>query len=258
MNKTTEEKQEFVTRLFENKTLFEKEVLRAESESDRAEIMKILAVSLVRETLREELNFLYIKNFSDFSLIPIKNILFKEVANEWLHYALDVLHLTRQEALQVIQEKVRIQFILSIVHSYLQKYKSYIFEEVADTFIELVSTIPHAKTGSLLIEEVFNSSLILNEKLLSVHNFEQLWRRVKAANNSKNVDVNRIKMKINEISTSLCEKNLDIEKKESHIKLLEQYKLKLEKINSATLEKFDGALKRVKESMVNSMSSMNL
>lgn len=252
MNKSTLEKEEFTVRLFSNKSLFEEEILRAKSDADRADIMKILAVHLVRDALKEELNFLYIKNFSDFTLFPIKNILFKEIANEWLVYALEILHYSRDEALHELQDKRRVQFILSIVHQYLQKYQHFIFEEIVDTFFELVSTYPHAKSAKPLVEEVFQSHFI-NTKLLPIHNFEQLHIKVKAANNSKNMDINKMNIKIKEVNEALAEKTLDTQKKTSLLKLLEQYKLKLDKINHETLEKFDATLKRFKDTMVYSM-----
>ncbi|MCX6051506.1 MAG: hypothetical protein NTZ60_03240 [Campylobacterales bacterium] len=256
MNKTTLEKEEFTVRLFSSKSLFEEEILRAKSDAHRAEIMKILAVHLVRDALKEELNFLYIKNLSDFTLVPIKNILFKEIANEWLVFALEILHYSRDEALHELQDKKRVQFILSIVHQYLEKYQHFIFEEIIDTFLELVVAFPHAKNAKPLVEEVFQSHLI-NTKLLPVHNFEQLHTRVKAAINSKNMDINKIHIKMNEINEALAGKNLEIKLKTSLLKTLEQYQLKLDKINHETLEKFDATLKRIKDTMVYSMVNSN-
>ncbi|MFA6195169.1 MAG: hypothetical protein WC656_00835 [Sulfurimonas sp.] len=254
MNKSTLEKEEFTVRLFSSKSLFEEEILRAKSDAHRAEIMKIMAVHLVRDALKEELNFLYIKNFSDFALLPIRNILFKEIANEWLVYALEILHYGRDEALHELQDKKRVQFILSLVHQYLQKYQHFIFEEIADTFLELVSAFPHAKSAKPLVEEVLKSPLI-NAKLLPIHNFEQLHIRVKAAINSKNMDINKIKIKIKEVNEALAEKTLDAQKKISLLKLLEQSQTKLDKINHETLDKFDATLKRVKDTMVYSMAN---
>ncbi|MDO8453917.1 MAG: hypothetical protein Q7S59_05045, partial [Sulfurimonas sp.] len=249
MNKTTEAKKEFVTKLFSNRQLFEREILQIESENDRAEIMKFLAVSLVRETLKEELNFLCMKNFSDFTFAPIKNIIFKEIANEWLTYALEVLHYEREDALQELQEKKRVRLILSIINDYFQKYQNYFFEEIADTFIELVSRTQNSKNSSALIEGIISCDLIANEKLMSVDDFQELWKRVRIANSSKEVDINRIKIKIDEISTLLDEKELDTEKKASLWKSLKEYQSKVNKMMQAKLEKFDRTLKNIKDAM---------
>lgn len=256
MNKSTDEKKEFVTQLFSNQSLFEEEVLRVESDIDRAEIMKLLAVSFVRDTLKEELNFLYIKKISDFTFVPIKNILFKEIANEWLIYASEVLDFSKDNTLQELQDKKRVQFILTIVTLYLKKYQNYIFEEIADTFIELVCESQNSKSKSLLVEEIMSSSLI--EKLLSGHNFQELWKKVRAANSSKNMDIKRIKIKINELYEALEDKNLASEDKDSLLKSLAQYESRLEKITHAKLEKFDRTLKTIKDAMVHSMAKINL
>jgi len=256
MNKTTVQKRAFVIKLFEDRALFEKEILRVESDIDRAEVMKLLAVLLVRETLKEELNFLYIKKISEFTFGPIKNILFKEIANEWLIYSLEMLRYSREEALQELQDKKRVQFILTIVSAYLKKYQYYIFEEIIDTFLELICTTQDSKSNSTLIEEIISNELI--EKLLSGHSFQELWKGVRAANSSKNMDIKRIKSKINEIYEALEEKNLDLEKKDSLLKLLAQYESKLEKITHAKLEKFDRNLKTIKDAMALSMANLSV
>lgn len=255
MNVTIKENKKFVIKLFEDKAFFEQEILRVETDIDRAEIMKILSVSLVRDTLKEELNFLYIKKISEFTFFPVKNILFKEIANEWLIYSLEMLQYNRIDALQELQDKRRVQFILAIVGEYFKKYQHFLFEEIADTFIELIAQTQHSKNNSSLVEEIISSELI--EKLLSGHNFKELWRRVRAANSIKNVDINRIQMKINEIYEVLEDKNLDLEKKDSSLKSLAEYELKLEKITNAKLERFDTSLKMLKNAMVESMAILS-
>ncbi len=257
MNKTTEAKKEFVTKLFSNRQLFEREILQIESENDRAEIMKFLAVSLVRDTLKEELNFLCMKNFSDFTFVPIKNIIFKEIAHEWLIYALDVLHYERENALQELQEKKRVRLILSIINDYFQKYKHYFFEEIADTLIELISKMQHSKANTALIGELMSSDLMKNEKLISVDDFQELWKRIRVADSVRVADIHRIEMKIDEIRALLDEKELDIEKKESLLKSLKEYQSKVDKMMHAKLDKFDRTLKNIKSAMSVSMADMS-
>ena len=80
-----------VKELFDDRVLFEREVLRVENNNDRRDVVGILVNTLVRDTLKEHLNFLYIETFSDFSLKHIVNIIFKEMANEWADYAVTEL-----------------------------------------------------------------------------------------------------------------------------------------------------------------------
>ena len=250
---THSEREELVDRIFKRKAIFEKEVLNITSDADRAEIMQILAKLLVRDTLKDELNFLYMEDFSKFTFKPIVNILFKEIANEWISYAMEELGYSKDEALAEIQTKKRVLFIRSLVSKYYEKYKQYIFREVADTFIELIKTIPHAKIGNRLVNEVLKSDLVVHNNVIAMYNFRQLWSRVKAAQNLKNVDLSRIQIIISELSFELENDSLSDEKKEGLQKSLQRYKEELKRLSDRSLDKFDGALKRFKDAFVSSM-----
>jgi len=254
---TQGEKKELIDRIFKRKAVFEKEVLNIVSDSDRAEIMQILSKFLVRDSLKEELNFLYMEDLSKFTFKPVVNILFKEIANEWIFYAMEELGYTKNEALVEIQTKKRVLFIRSLVSNYYKKYQRYIFKEIADTFIELVKTVPHAKVGNRLVDEVLKSDLIVHNNVLAVYNFRQLWGKVKAAQNLKNADVSRIQIFLNETSAELESENLDDKKREELLKSLKKYENDLKKLMNASLDTFDGALKRFKETLISSIIRMN-
>ncbi len=255
---TQGEREALVEKIFKRKAVFEKEVLNIVSDSDRAEIMQILSKSLVRGSLREELNFLYMEDFSKFTFKPIINILFKEIASEWIYFAMDELRFSKSEALSEIQTKQRVLFIRSLVTNYYKKYKLYIYTEIADTFIELVKTIPHAKVENKLVNDVLESDLVVYNNVMAVHSFRQLWTRVKAAQNLKNADLSRVQIIISEISVELAQKELDNKKSEELSRLLEKYKKELQKINIKSLDKFDGALKRFKDTCINSMMRLGV
>jgi len=250
---TQNERNELIDKIFKKKVVFEKKVLNIVSDSDRIEIMQILSKSLVRGSLKEDLNFLYMEDFSTFRFKPIINILFKEIASEWIYYAMEELGLSKDEALVEIQAKQRVLFIRSLVASYYKKYKQYIFREIADTFIELVRTIPHAKVKNKLVEEVLHSDLVVYNNVVPVYNSIQLWGRVKAAQNLKNADLSRVQIMISETLSKLSHKGLDEKTKQELLKSLEKYEKKLHNINTKSLDKFDGALKRFKDTLVNSM-----
>jgi len=254
---TQDDKEVLVNEIFKKKEVFEKEVLNILSDKDRAEIMQILAVSLVRGSLKEELNFLYIKQFSKFTFKPILNILFKEIASEWIYYTMDELGYTKEKALEEIQNKERVLFIRSLVGDYYKKYKHFIFREIADTFIELLKITPHAKTSSKLISEVLNSNLVVRNNIVSVHSFRQIYGRVKRAQNLKNVDTSRIQILINEVSSKISNKDLNEAQKEKLLLLLDRYNKELDKITNKKLDKFDTTLKRFKDTLVSSMLRMD-
>lgn len=258
MNLTTQDKQELIKKIFSDVKFFEKKILDVESDNDRAEIMKILSESLVHDTLKEEINFLYLIVFSDFTLKPIPNIIFKELASEWVIFAEDMLHMDKDQALKELQDKGRVQFILTIVHNYLRKYKHFIFEEIADTFIELIDRIPNARKSNAFVEEVLNSNFIVNQKLLHVRDFRELWRRVRAARNLKNTELNVAHAKVNDTKALLLKKDISYEKKEALKRSLFVYETELEKLNKTPLDHFEDTVKKVKESMINSMMQMKI
>ena len=196
MYKTQEQVQEYIYKIFSDKSLFEWEVLHVSSHYDRLDIMKILAQTLVRDRLKYEINFLYIKSYKDFQFSQIVNILFHEIANEWLSFATEILYYPKEAAIEELQDKTRVKFIHSLATEYYEKYQRQIFEESADTFIELVGNVEHEKNLNKLIEEVLQSDLIKNRQILEMHNFSQLYSRVKAAQDVKNLEIITVKTKI--------------------------------------------------------------
>ena len=136
-----EEKKKLIIDIFDNRALFEKEVLGVYSNSDRIEVVRILSEKLIRGPLKYELNFLYMENLQSFKFSLIVNLLFKEFANEWVNFAQEELYYTREDSLSEIQDKTRVKFIYSLVQYYFLKHKKLFFEEITDTFIELVDTI---------------------------------------------------------------------------------------------------------------------
>ncbi len=257
MYRTQEEKQEYIDKIFSDKSLFEWEVLHVSSHYDRLEIMQILSETLVRDRLKYEINFLYMKSYKDFNFSQIVNILFHEIANEWLSFATEILYCSKKDAVLEIQDKTRVKFIHSIATLYYEKYRGEIFQEVADTFLELVGSVKNDKNINEFIEEVLQSDLIKNKQILSMHNFSQLYRRVKAAQNIKNSDIISVKMKISELQESYKNSKLDIDKRQRLLKLLNRSKIELEKLNHLGLDKFDAGISRFKETMVQSMLGMS-
>lgn len=258
MNEMTKEKKEYIKKVFSDVELFEEDILNVVTTDDRKEIMKILAESLVRDILKDELNFLYMRSFSDFSLSPIPNIVYKEIASEWVVYAMEILHISREDALQELHGKERVQFILSLVRRYLKEYRQYIFEEITNTFIELIDRIPHARNGDIVVEEVLESDFIVNKKLLYIKDFAEIWRRVRIARNSKSLAISKIEAKIDETLSFLERENISQEKKDALLKQLENQEMEFEELSNTTLEKFDDPLQKVKDAMISSMMKMKI
>jgi len=254
MYKTQEEKRRYIDKIFNDVSLFEWEVLHVSSHYDRLEIMQILAQTLVRDRLKYEINFLYIKDYEDFKFSQIINILFHEIANEWLSFATDILHCSKKDVIEDFQNKIRVHFIYSLVSEYYAKYKRQIFEVIADSFIELIKDVNQTNK---LIEEVLRSDLIRNKQILEMHTFSQLWSRVLSAQNRKNSEIISANIKIAKIKKKYGEQNLSSDEKQRLLEFLKISDSELKKLKKLNLDNFDSGVKRLKDTMVNSMLGMN-
>lgn len=248
-----EEDREKIDNIFANATLFEKEILHVLNDDDRIEIMRIMTNYMIRDILKEHINFLYIRNLSDFTLRPIRNILFKEIANEWISYAMDALKLSKADALVVLQAKEKVKLIHALAANYYRHYKLHIFEEIADTFIELVASISRSSDKSVLINAVINSDLIANRTVLGINSFDQLYKKARSAKNLKSLEVSKIQMKITETLKNMSNQSKSKEEKEKLQNVLVKYERQAKESEAKKLENFDASLQRVKTSMVNSL-----
>ena len=253
MYRTRAQKEELVKKIFTHKSVFEEHVLDVFSDDDRLDIMQILSKKLIREDLKEELNFLYMKDLADFKFSLIVNLLFKAMANEWVSFAKEHLLYTRGEALDEIQDKERVNYLFLIVKSYFGVYKRVYVQEIAETFIELVDIDPNPTLNNQIIKDVLGSSLVKRNSINVVHNYHQLWSRVKDAHNLKNIQISKIQIKISEVALKLEDNKLsevNIEKLTLRLKKLDD---DVEDIKNRSLSYFDEAVKRVKETITDSM-----
>ena len=256
MNKL--QKEELVIELFSNKKLFELKVLDVKSSEDRLEIMNILVEALIRDRLKCELNFLYMQDFKRFKFSLIVNLLFKEVADEWLSFASEVLQYSREKSLFEIQDKERVAFIYSLSQEYFLEFKKLFFAEISNTFLELAEVAISSRNHNELIEYVLQSSLIKDRGTFVLQSYSQLLSRIKSAKNYKNEKLSNIQVKIAEVKISLEPKELSLEDIKRYEALLLQYKNEKEALENSSLDNFDGALKRLKETMIESMSQMKI
>lgn len=247
------EKEELLAKIFEDPALFEREVLGIASSQERAEAMEFLAHKIVYKSYKEKLNFLHIKNFCDFELSVLESILFKELVHEFVSFCTDVLYLDKEEGYARVRQKENRVFLHAVAQRYFFEYAPLIYAEIAESFIELILSLPHPQIPNALVAEVLQSPLVKNQNLAAVHSFEQLYKRVRAAHNYKNTEMSKLQFKVAEIAKKLSESPEDPQ-------LLQNYKFlkkKLDALSSATLETFDAAIKRLKDTMINAMQQQN-
>ena len=235
---TKSEKRALVELIFTEKGMFEKHILNVLSNSDRIEVMGILAKRIVRILLKEELNFMYMKNLDNFKFSLIINLLFHELANEWVSFAEEELYYSKDEALEVLQEKKKTFFLLAFVKEYFRQYKIYFVQEIADTFIDLVEQMPSPMYSNHLIDEVLQSGFVRNKNIMIIYNYSQLWSRVKNAHDAKKKKITACQLKISETKD---------------IHLLKKYELEEELLKEEPLAFFDDAVLRLRNTMVQYM-----
>jgi len=232
------EKELFIENIFSQKELFERHILNITCNSDRIEVMDILAKRIVRVLLKEELSFLYMKDLSNFKFTLVNNILFRELASEWVSYAEEKLGLNKEEALAVIQNKEHVLFVIELVKEYFEQYKIYFAQEIADSFIELVENMPNPNISNSLINEVLGSGFVKNKTISVVYSYSQLWARIRNAHSLKKDKLTTIQIDISECRDFTQRKKLEY---------------KEESLEETPLAFFDEALQRLRNTMVTYM-----
>ena len=236
------ENDELIKSIFSDKKVFEREILNVTCNSDRIEVMDILAKRIVQILLKEELNFLYMKDLSSFKFSFILNLLFREIASEWVSYADEYLKYEKDKALDIIQDKTSVMFILTLIKEYFIQYKIYFVQEIADSFIDLVESMPSPTLSNELINEVLKSDFVKKENISVVYSYSQLWGLVKNAHNTKKDKITKLQVMISEAKTS--EELIKLEYKE-------------EALEVKPLAFFNGGLLRLRNTMVGYMMGID-
>ncbi len=235
---TSVQRDDFIEKTFSDRAFFEANILEIVTNDDRIEVANILAQRMIRLLLKEELNFLYMKDMKSFKFSLIMNLMFREIANEWVSFAEDKLAVSRDEAIEVIHEKRRAVFVLGLVKEYYRHYKIYFIQEIADSFIELIKTMPSSTNSTPLIDEILSSEFVKSENIAIVYSYSQLWGKVRNAHNSKSKELTKLQVKLSEVK-DISEKR----KLEYAQELLEERPLAF----------FDDALLRLRNAMVQYM-----
>ena len=229
------EREEFVHLIFSQNIAFEKYVLNVYNDDHKIEIMTILSKRIIQSLLKEELNFLYMKDMENFKFSLIKNILYKEISYEWISYAKEKLAYSHINALETLQEKKKVVFLVNFIKKYFKEYNTFFFEEIADSFIELIYNMPNQQISNALIDEVLVSEMVKYKGLSVVYSYSQLWGRVRNAHQYKKYAITKLQIKISE---------------NAKYKNITKYEIEEELLEDKPLAYFDDALMRLRHTMV--------
>ncbi len=251
---TQEEKENYINKLFSDVELFEWDVLNVSSNIDRAEVIEMIADTLVHDTLKNEINFLYIKDIKEINFKKIKKAIYNEIVGEWLNFCDDTLIYPKKDAILIVNQIDEIQFIYSITNSYFDKFSRIIFSKIVDTFLEYLEKSSLTKNKQIFIEKVLQSKFNENKDSNSIHKFSQLKNRVQIAQECKNIKINNTNNKIKE----LMEKLTNNSNEENSILLkIEDYDYEINELEKKGLYEFDEIIAKLRNNMIDSMKKLS-
>ncbi len=254
MYTTQEQKDIYVEKLFSDLVLFEWDVLHVSSNTDRIEVMEIIAEDLVHHTLKEELNFLFVNDVEKLNFTNIKNHIFKQIINEWLTFCDDVLMYPKDDAIAVVKEGDRVKFVYDIVNNYFDKYQRFIYSEIIDTFFALFIQTPITKNRQILIERVLQSKLNSSKDSQKMHKFTQVFSRVKIAQDKKNHDMNLLNIKVKELMGNLSvDENIEFDEDNEVLLDIEDCEYDIAELEETGIYEFDDLLAGLRDDMISSM-----
>lgn len=254
MYKTQEQKDAYVEKLFSDVTLFEWDVLHVSSNTDRIEVMELIAEDLIHKTLKNELNFLYVQDVEKINFSKVKSFIFKQMINEWLTFCDDVLMYPKADAIAVVKQGKRIKFIYNIVNDYFDKYQRFIYNEVVDTFFSLFMRTPVTKNRQILIDRILQSKLNTSRESPGIYKFTQVFNRVTIAKNKKNAELHILNSKIKELMGHLSvDDKIEFDEDNEILLDIEDYEYDIEDLEKTGIYEFDELLAGLRDNMVSSM-----
>jgi len=259
MFETGEQLENYTDKIFSNLELFEWEVLHVSTNTDRAEVIEILAKNFVDESLKYEINFLYITDIEHIQYKKIKHAIFKEIVSEWIGFCDDVLSCSKEDAIAALKKDGRVNFINGIVNSYFQKFHAIIFSEMFDTFLEIFNRPPITKSKQLFIDKVLQSDLNRDRNSGSIYRFSQLYSRVRMAQDIKNKQITKLNLRIKDLMGELnATSDINFDEDSELLYDIEDLEEDLEELEETGLYEFDETIAALRDNMIHSMRVSSL
>ncbi len=183
--------QEYIQKLFSDKSIFEKEVLHVKCDEDRKEVMSLMCKELcTKSKISHQINFLKLKSIDDINFDGAK-IALVEILLAELISLLSERRYTRVEIDTIKMDKTYLKFMYQVAQGYMLRFGTLLYKEVANTFFELLSTADKPDNVSNVVHEVINGNDTY-KSLLEQHGggqilykADQAWMRVKQARDEK-------------------------------------------------------------------------
>ncbi|MDF1880077.1 hypothetical protein JHD50_01970 [Sulfurimonas sp. MAG313] len=187
--------QAYIQDLFSDKLLFEKEILGVHCDADRKDIMALMCKEICNdEKYAPKMNFLKIKSIYALDFTGLSIALVELLVVELL-CVLKEKRYSSVEIETIKKNKGHLKFIYELIQTYMRRYSGIFYQEVVNTFFDLLSVSDRADKLSPLVLEIINGNEH-HKSLLEQHGQgqilykpEQAWMRVKQAKEDKNRQV---------------------------------------------------------------------
>ena len=259
---TLEEKRALVASLFTDTVLFESKVLRIHTDADRSEVMRLITESLINEQLAASLHFSHLKSYDELTAGGILPSILKVIIAETVHFLQEELRYTAAMAKEVVGDTEHLRFMKQLCKTYYAGHKTIIFEKVADTLLEKIAALSSPAKGSRLLKEAVEGSdkrvslMVLDGGVKIVVNLEQAWKHVHRAYLARKKEISAVQLALSKHLTALEELEDDAEKeKKELLALYAKKEAELKRVRSKPLDRYDATLKRMKQAIVQRLSS---
>jgi len=255
---TNEEKQAHIEELFSDEVTFEKRVLDIQNETDRREVMGLLAAEIIGNELKSELHFSYLKSYDQLRTDGIVRVLLQRISTEAAGYLEERLRLTKTMTVQSIRQTPTLLFLKRLCLYYFKRYSALFFERSADTLFEKIAALASAANPPACLHDAVAGSpkrfgLIKGNAV----SFEHVWNHARRASMERKKEMGKVQISLTSILKILeTNDNLDDAQKRQLRERYDENRRKLETIRHQPLSHYDGSIRRMKQLVVESLQEL--
>lgn len=184
--------EQYLEYIFASKENFEKAIFEVENDSDRKEVLEIIAKQIVNEEdIKLKINFTYIKSLNAFNMSDLAFNIVRLLLNEAIEWLAQ--YFSDEDALRkrITQDKLKVYLIHEMAMSYYFDNQEIFLSEIAESYFRLlqeaegfryISKVGHdAISGTSKIRSLF----LLDDGAQIVRRADQVWMRVDQASKAK-------------------------------------------------------------------------
>lgn len=259
MNKNA--KQTYLNTLFSDEAFFEKEVLDIHGETDRREVMDMLAGQIVKEKMRDCLHFSYIKELKQLNTSKIYTTLVHIFTNETVTFLHEKLFPSQAEAKKETTKPAHMTFLQNYTKKLYGRYEQLFYEKIADTLLERLASLPSASKANKMLQKAVegdgrDSMMCFNDGTKSVMKLDQALLHVQQAALARKREIKGDQLALSKLLIKLQEHSGEDDLKRT--KLLQDYEKgqkRIEVLRKRSLDTYNATVKSMKRAVIESIKS---